>query len=435
MRRVWAGLATGVVAAAALTGCGVGGGSGSDGAAAKQTVASDAPLKGRVTFQTWSLKNDKFTPYFTALIKTFEQQHPGTTINWIDQPGDGYAAKVTSQVTSGSLPDVVNLPPDIAHALVKAGALLDLSKSVPTLQQDYVHSGLTAYTYADTGSGSDSFGFPWYLGTDVSYWNKAMLQRDGLDPAKPPRTFDQLVAQAKIMHDRSGGKDYLMSRAPGLMDIANTGTALMTPDGTKFAFDTPAAAAMLDRYRTAFKAGYLPRNVLTTAYEGNSALFVKQQVAWTTGTGNYIQSTQQTNPSLAKEIVPSPALDTPPLYVQGISVASKSKNLPLALAFARFATNSENQVAFVKLAQGFLPGSAGSANDPAYSRSDGTPQGDASVLAYQDMQKAVNFTPPVWTDAMNTYLSQQIALAMTGKESSKKALDNVVSQANQLLGQ
>ncbi|MFD0327366.1 hypothetical protein ACFQZC_01935 [Streptacidiphilus monticola] len=116
-------------------------------------------------------------------------------------------------------------------------------------------------------------------------------------------------------------------------------------------------------------------------------------------------------------------------------MAAKSKNLPLALAFAKFVTDNANQVAFIKLAPGFLPGSAASAHDPKYSKSDGTPQGDAAVIAYQDMQKAVNFTPPVWTDAMNTALNQQIALAVSGKESSKQALDNAVNQANQLLGQ
>jgi len=45
---------------------------------------------------------------------------------------------------------------------------------------------------------------------------------------------------------------------------------------------------------------------------------------------------------LVSSIVPSAAIGTPPLYVQGISVSSKSKNLPLALAFAEHLTNSQN---------------------------------------------------------------------------------------------
>ncbi len=49
------------------------------------------------------------------------------------------------------------------------------------------------------------------------------------------------------------------------------------------------------------------------------------------------------------------------------------------------------------------------------------------------MQKAVVFNPPTWTQDMNNFMDQQIALAMTGKQSSKAALDNAVTKANQLL--
>jgi multiple sugar transport system substrate-binding protein len=57
----------GVIAAVAafvtLTSCGVGGGSGGD---SQKTVDANAAIKGSITFQTWSLKGDKFTPYSRA---------------------------------------------------------------------------------------------------------------------------------------------------------------------------------------------------------------------------------------------------------------------------------------------------------------------------------------------------------------------------------
>jgi multiple sugar transport system substrate-binding protein len=132
--------------------------------------------------------------------------------------------------------------------------------------------------------------------------------------------------------------------------------------------------------------------------------------------------------------VASAAIGTPPLYVQGISVSAKSKNLPLALAFAQFSTNNDNQVNFIKLAQGYLPGTTAAGSNPAFSKSDGTAQGDAAVLAYNALKTAVSFKPAAWTDAMDTYLAQQIALAMTGKQTSKQALDLAVTKSNQLLG-
>ena len=415
-----------------LTGCGVGGGAG--GGNAQQTVSSTAALSGSITFQSWSLKNSTFTPYFTSLIKAFEKLHPGTTINWIDQPGANYPDKVTSQVTSGSLPDVINLPPDIAHTVAKTGGLLDLTKNDPTIAQTYVASGLAAYQYKDTGTGGDSFGFPWYLGTDVNYWNKTMMAKDGLSTTDLPTTLTALIADAKTMHDKSDGKDYLMSRAPGLMDFANAGAPLLNSAGTAFAFNTAAAVNVLNQYTAAYKAGYLPPGVLTSNYEGNSALFLEQEVAWTTGGGNYIESTQQTDPGLVASIVPSAAIGTPPLYVQGISVSSKSKNLPLALAFAEYLTDSQNQDAFIQLAPGFESGTKASSGVTSSASSVGL-QAEASAIAEKDVENGVNFTPPIWTDAMNTILNQQIALAMTGKESAQTALDDTVTQANALLTQ
>jgi multiple sugar transport system substrate-binding protein len=430
--RAAAATALGLAASVALAGCGVGGGSG--GGDSQQSVASSAALTGSITFQTWSLKNATFTPYFTALVSAFQKAHPGTTVNWVDQPGDNYPDKITSQITSNSLPDVVNLPPDIAHTVAKTGDLLDLTKNDQSIAQTYVSSGLNAYVYKDTDTGGDSFAFPWYLGTDVNYWNKSMMAKDGLNAENPPTTLTQLIADAKIMHDKSGGKDYLMSRAPGLMDFANAGAPLLNSAGTRFAFNTPAAVAVLQQYTDAYKAGYLPADVLTSTYEGNSTLFQKQEVAWTTGGGNLIQSTQQTNPSLVSDIVPSAAIGTPPLYVQGISVSSKSKNLPLALAFAEYVTNAQNQQAFIKLAPGFEPGTQEANADSSADANIGM-QAQASVLAEKDVQSGINFTPVIWTDAMNTILNQQVALAMTGKESATQALSNTVNQANALLTQ
>jgi multiple sugar transport system substrate-binding protein len=142
---------------------------------------------------------------------------------------------------------------------------------------------------------------------------------------------------------------------------------------------------------------------------------------------------RQANPSLIPDIIPSPSFGPAYLNVQGVSVSSKSANLPLALAFAKFVTNNDNQVAFIKLAPGFLPGTTAAANDPSYSKSDGTNAGDAAVIAYQDMRHAIDYTPPVWVDQMNTDLNQQISLAISGQKSSQQALNDLVNQLNQLL--
>jgi multiple sugar transport system substrate-binding protein len=424
MRKDWTRAAAVVAALAMTAGCGLGGADTSSTPTAKATGA----VTGTVSFQTWALK-PKFTDYVQGVIDAFEKKYPGVRVRWIDQPGDGYAEKVLSQASSGTLPDVTNLPPDFALPLVKQRLLLDVGASDAKLSADYVPGGVGAYTYRGfTGT----YGYPWYLNTDVNYWNAELMKKYGLDPEKPPANLDELIAQATIMHDKSGGKEFLMSRKPGLMDLVNAGIDVMAPDGKSFTFNTPEAAAILDKYRDAFKAGLMPRDVLTAKYEGNAKLFASETVAWTTGGGNYITSLATDNPSLAPKVVPSPAFGTPPLYVQGLSIPKSTKNLPAARALARWVTNAENQAAFAHLVNIF-PSTKSSADDPFFSKSDGTPSGDAKVMAFKELETARILQPVEVTQAMSDFIDQQFALAISGKASSRQALDDAVAKCDQLL--
>ncbi|GAB3810597.1 ABC transporter substrate-binding protein [Kribbella italica] len=417
------------VAALTLAGCGLGSSEESS-SGAQPTVDANAKVTGEVSFQTWALK-PKFTSYIEGVIKAFEAKYPGTKVTWLDQPGDGYDKKVLSQASAGQLPDVTNLPPEFALPLAKQSLLLDVAAADPAVKTDYVEGGVTAYQYQGVDG---TFGYPWYLNTDIDYWNSSKFAAVGLDAKNPPKTFDELLAAAKVMHDKSGGKEYLMSRLPGIGDFTNAGVKVISDDGKKFTFNTPEAVALLDKYADAYKNGYLPRDILTQEYLGNSKLFTQGKVAWTTGGGNAIVDFQKDNPSLKGKVVPSPALDTPPLYVQGLSVSAKSKNQAAAIALAKFVTNAENQAAFAKIVNIF-PSTKASANDPYFSKSDGTPESDAKVLAFESLAKAKSLQPAVISGATNDFINQQISLAISGKVTSQKALDAAVAKADQLLAQ
>jgi multiple sugar transport system substrate-binding protein len=292
-----------------------------------------------------------------------------------------------------------------------------------------VAGGVGAYSFA----GHDGvYGYPWYLNTDVNYWNSELLNRYGLDPKHPPASLDELIAQARVMKEKSGGKAYLMSRKPGVSDLVNAGVQIMSDDRRSFVFNTPAAAAVLDKYRAAYKEGLLPRDVLTNTYAGNSKLFAAGTVAWTTGGGNYITALATDNPKLAPKVVPSAAIGTPPLYVQGLSVSKKSRNLPTAIALARWVTSADNQARFAHLTNIF-PSTKASGSDPFFSSSDGTNSGDAKVIAFTSLAQARMLQPVELTTAMSDVIDQQIALAISGGVTSQRALDAAVAKDNQLL--
>lgn len=421
MRRYWAGLAL----VATIAGCGLGG---TEPEAAAPAASTSGEVKGKVSLQTWALK-PKFTDYVQGVIDGFEKKYPGTEVEWLDQPAEGYSDKVLAQAAGGTLPDVVNLPPDFAVPLIRQGILLDVDQADRSLAAEYVPGALDAYKYPGV---QGTYGYPWYLNTDVNYWNTELLTKNGLDPDKLPTTLDELIAQGRTMKEKSGGKVYLMSRRPELGDLTNAGVPIMSPDGTRFTFNTPQAVALLDTYRNAFKDGLLPRDVLTDTYAGNAKLFNEGTVAWTTGGGNYITSLATDNPTLAPKVVPSSAMGTPPLYVQGLSISKRTANAPAALALARWVTSAENQAAFAHLVNVF-PSTTSSANDPFFSKSDGGNSGEAKVIAFESLAKAKVLEPVQVTEAMKKLVRQQFALAISSEVTSKEALDAAVAKCDELL--
>jgi len=410
--------ASALVATALLAGCSGGSpGEGSD---------PEGEVTGSIRFQTWSL-TPTYAEYLNGVIADFEEANPGTSVELVDQPGDGYSEKVLSQASTNTLPDVVNLPPDFALPLAQQDMLYDVSQSTD-MESTYFEGSVDAFRFDGV---EGVYGYPWYLGTDVNYWNAEQLDACGLDSTAPPATTDELFEQASTMAETCP-ESYLISRVPGVGDFTLEGIDILNEDGTEFVFNTPEAAAIVDRYAQAYANGEMPPTVLNADYLGNSQLFTQGKVAWTTGGATAIADFEENNPSLKGNVAISPALNISPLYVQGVSVSASSENLATAIAFGEFVTNAENQNEFAHIANVF-PSTQGSDADPYFTEDDGTPSAKARVTGFESLQTAQVLTPYSVNGAMNDYLAQQIALAIRGDISGQEALDKSVEKLNDLL--
>lgn len=112
-----------------LSACGGGSGDSSSDASGK--------VEGKITFQTWNLQAN-FKDYFNGVIADFEKKYPGTEVKWVDRPAEGYADKISADAAGGTLPDVVNVSPDLVAPLAKAGLALDLDKAAAKYRKEYL---------------------------------------------------------------------------------------------------------------------------------------------------------------------------------------------------------------------------------------------------------------------------------------------------------
>ncbi|NGY61089.1 sugar ABC transporter substrate-binding protein [Lentzea sp. NEAU-D13] len=407
------------LAAVPVAGCGLSSNTTSNSSASGQVT-------GEITFQTWSLK-PKYTDYVNGVVDAFQKQHQGTTVKWVDQPADGYLAKVMADASAGSLPDVINVPPDLSFPLAKAGQLVDLDQELKDAKPEYLENAWQAFEIPGKGG---CYGFPWYLNTGPVFYNKALFQQAGLDPNKPPANFKELEQQALQLAQK---KVAMLGQTPTIADFGLYGVKLF--DNDKFTFNEAKGVEFVESYKRMYDAGALIPEALTQNYTGSGAKFMAQQTALSPGSAYDLGKFKTDAPSLYANIgITKPITNTGSanMFLHGVSVPKSSKNQATALAFGRFLTNAENQVKFAKLASIF-PSTSKGGDDPYFTTEDGSDEARVRVAAAKQLKTAVNYTPVQFSDQMREALLQQLADAMLGKKSPKQALDDAVNECNRLL--
>ncbi|MGW1591638.1 ABC transporter substrate-binding protein [Streptomyces sp. NPDC002386] len=409
-----------------LSACGSGGDEGG-------STDASGKVEGDITFQTWNLRAN-FKPYFEGLIADFEKRHPGTRVKWIDQPAEGYADKISADAAGGTLPDVVNVSPDLVAPLAKAGLALDLDKSAAGYKSEYLPGAWAGHQVPGLGG---TYAFPWYLNTGPLFYNKALFSKAGLDPGAPPKTYGDLFTDARRIAEKTGGKVATLANVPTIEDFGRYGVPLMNKEGTGFAFDDAKGVELLTEYKRLYDAKALDPQALTATPESSGRKFLTQAVAMNPGSALDLGNFRKQAPGLYKNIGITDQITSTGhanMYVMGVMVNSRAKHTPAAVAFAHFVTDARNQMSFAKKVAIF-PSTAGSLDDPYFTKEDGTDETRVRVAAAKSLKTAVNYTPVLFSEQMKTALRNEVAKALQGKESPKAALDNAVRACDQLLKQ
>ena len=423
-RRAAAATSVLVTSALALTACGASqGAGGSDSASGK--------VEGQVTFQTWNLKAN-FKDYFEGVIDDFEKKYPDAKVKWVDQPAEGYPEKLSADAAGGTLPDVINVSPDLAYPLAKAGLALNLEKAAGKYSDEYLEG---AWKSNEMPGMEGVYAFPWYLNTGPMFYNKALFKKAGLDPEKPPTTYDRLFEDALTMAKKGDRKTAMLASTPSIEDFGRYGVRLMNAQGTEFTFNEPKGVELLRHYKELYEAGALDSQALTAKAESSGRKFQQQSVAMNPGSALDLETFRKEAPSLYKNIGITDAVNNTGkanMYVQGLMVNAQSKVKPAAVAFAHFVTDKKNQMAFAKKVTIF-PSTKGSLDDPYFTKEDGTDATRVRVSSAKSLKDAVNYTPVLLSDQMKTLLRNAVAKAVQGKQAPKAALDGAVADCNRLL--
>jgi multiple sugar transport system substrate-binding protein len=127
----------------------------------------------------------------TAGTKEFEAANPGITVNLTFVPYENLEQKIITSAEAGSF-DVVLSDGPFTAKFAKAGVVQAVPDVPEADKADIFPGALASCVYQ-----GKSYGMPWLNDVKYLFYNKKMLKAAGF--SSPPRTWDELVTQAKAI--------------------------------------------------------------------------------------------------------------------------------------------------------------------------------------------------------------------------------------------
>jgi len=155
--------------------------------------------------------------------------------------------KIQASKLAGNLPDVAVTEISSVSVLAALGAAQPLDELVAGSGGKQFLDRFWPSMLLNCGYGGKVYGVPFQRSTPVMYYNKDAFAAAGLDPEKPPLTWDELASTAEKLTSREGGRVTrwgleLPLEAFGWFYYALTyanGGETLSADGTKVLWDDP----------------------------------------------------------------------------------------------------------------------------------------------------------------------------------------------------
>lgn len=149
----------------------------------------------QATIVHWQHFHEGRAAALEGLIQVFQRNNPGLTVKTDLPPYEQYFDKLLASLATGSGPDVFQVPMEMAEQLINAGFLTPVPASVATTSE--IATTFLPWTVDRFRRGNQYYGLPTDVQHLVLYINPDLARQAGLDPTKPPQTWDDLIAQAR----------------------------------------------------------------------------------------------------------------------------------------------------------------------------------------------------------------------------------------------
>ncbi len=380
---------------------------------------------GSVTVTFW-----QFWPAETVrpLIAAFEAANPGIRVEMQQLTWQSGLEKITAATAAGQPPDLCELGSTWFAKFAANGALADLTADTEAMRTGYLMWDACTYD-------GKVYALPWVTGTRVLFTNRELARAAGLDPDRPPQTWDELLAFARAVHrprdqvygyGLNAGERYIQFKK--FMPFAwGNGGDVLSADHTRCTLAEAPVLEALDFYLRLKPYSLLEKQeVLDQAFK-DGRLGAMISGAW------LLKTIPRDAPALdfAVALVPRPAAD------RGISasfgggellvVFARSPHREAALKLAKFLAEAPQAMAIARAEQSVLPAAASAGSDSFFVE-------NPKQAVFLEQLKTAVFPPNLeeWVE-IEDVVDAAIEKAVFGKATPADALGDACRRIDELL--
>jgi multiple sugar transport system substrate-binding protein len=376
----------------------------------------------------------------SALIQAFESQHPNIKIQYkFVAVADGVKT-LAAETAAHRAPDVAQLPYTSLDYIVNSLGAQPIDRLAPKGEYEATIQHILPKARLLGMVNGHLYGSPFTVSTPTLFYNGTIFKAAGLDPAKPPTTWDEVRAYAEKIKAKTGnagvfiGQEATTDWLTQSLISSNGGTTL-SADQRHATFNQPNAVAVFQMWRGLVKDGLSPKLTLADA-----------QTAMLNGKLGMLLFTTAFLPPLVKaaqgkfdlRTAGEPAFGSQPVVPvnSGSALFVFSKD-PLkqyaAWEFLRFAA-SQRGYTIITTTLGYLPLRDDVIDDPDYLQ----PYFAKNTLLLPALRQLNSMQPRVsWpgnnsTQAVTLYINALFKVVYDG-EDAQQTLDAAAARVNSLL--
>ena len=390
-----------------------------------------------IRFQDWRLAEEPAGPSLTRMVNEFMAANPNIKVQLEPVSVKDKVDKFVTQARGGNPPDVVRVLTTDVPSFQAMGAVLNLEPMVAKAGGKAYKDQFSDFLINAMTFGGSLYAIPHEGDAFVLYINTRLWKEAGLDPDKPPKTFEELrAANLKLTDSKKNRYAYGMLAEPAIAAIwmqswfTAYGTDFFNADYTDTLVDSPKGIEAFKFYTgMVTQDKVVPPGPTEVNYGAQVTLFAQEQVAYIHGPYATAGSIITANPKLEPVLKAIPFPGTKATAGRGTvyCIGKDSKNAEAAWQLIQWLSKDENQLRFFTEAT-MLP-----TRKSALSKIDFNKYPIAKVIVEDAIPAAKSYPVFAQWPKAKAALDDALAAALLGKAEPEKAIKDAAVKIRAIL--